>query len=101
MEENNIQEVVEELKSAKDDELREAIKKWFEQTRNQGLKIGASYIAAAVAGVMEKHLKKGKDASLRDYKRMTDDIWKIVAVQLKTQQNDSEGDNDGAEVEHD
>ncbi len=97
MEENKIQEVVEEIKSAKDEELRSTIEKWFEQTRNQGLKIGASYISAAVAGVMEKHLKKGKDASLRDYKRMTEDIWKIISVQLKqneTQQNDSNTENE-------
>lgn len=98
MEENKIKEVVEEIKSAKDEELRNTIEKWFEQTRNQGLKIGAQYISAAVAGVMEKHLKKGKDASLRDYKRMTEDIWKIVSVQL-TQQNDLEDDNDGATEE--
>lgn len=102
MEENKIQEVVGEIKSAKDYELQDTIKKWFEQTRNQGMKIGAQYISAAVAGVMEKHLNKGKDASLRDYKRMTDDIWKIISVQLKqseTQQNDSEDDNDGTAEE--
>lgn len=99
MEENKIQEVVEEIKSAKDQELQDTIKKWFEQTRNQGMKVGAVYIAAAVAGVMKKHLKKGKDASLRDYKRMTDDIWKIVAVQLNTQQNDSTTENETDEQE--
>ena len=98
MEENNIQEVVEEIKSAKDQELRETIEKWFEQTRNQGLKIGASYIAAAVAGVMEKHLKKEKP-SLRDYERCFKDVYKIVSVQLNTQQNDLEDDNDGTAEE--
>lgn len=98
MEENKIQEVVEEIKSAKDEEIRSTIEKWFEQTRNQGLKIGASYIAAAVAGVMEKHLKKGKDASKRDLERCVRDIYKIVSVQL-TQQNDLEDNNDGTEEE--
>ena len=99
MEENKIQEVVDEIKSAKDDELRETIQKWFEQTRNQGLKIGASYMAAAVAGVMEKHLKKGKDTSRRDLERCLKDIHKIVSVQLNTQQNDLEGDDDGTAEE--
>jgi hypothetical protein len=47
---------------------------------------------------MKKHLKKGKDASLRDYKRMTDDIWGIVAIQL-TQQNDLEEEDDGTAEE--
>lgn len=100
MEENKIQEVVKEIKSTKDQELQDTIKKWFEQTRNQGMKIGAQYISAAVAGVMEKHLKKGKDASLRDYKRMTEDIYKIIAVQLVTQQNDLEDNNDGTTEEN-
>ena len=102
MEDNKIQEVVNEIKSAKDDELNNTIKKWFEKTRSQSMKIGAGYISAAIAGVMEKHLKKGKDASLRDHKRMTEDIWKIISVQLKqnqTQQNDLENDNDGTTEE--
>lgn len=99
MEENKIQEVVDEIKSAKDDELRSTIEKWFEQTSNQGIKIGASYMAAAVVGIMEKHLKKGKDASKRDLERCLKDIYKIVAVQLDTQQNDSEDDNDGTAEE--
>lgn len=98
MEENKIQEVVEEIKSAKDQELQDTIKKWFEQTRNQGMKIGAQYISAAVAGVMEKHLKKGKDVSKRDLERCVRDIYKIVSVQL-TQQNDLEDENDGTAEE--
>ena len=92
MEDNKIQEVVEEIKSAKDEELRSTIEKWFEQTRNQGLKIGAAYISSAVAGAMEKHLKKGKDVSKRDLERCMRDIYKIVSVQL-TQQNDSITEN--------
>ena len=99
MEENKIQEVVEEIKSTKDQELQDTIKKWFEQTRNQGMKIGAGYISAAVAGVMEKHLKKGKDASKRDLERCLRDIYKIVSVQLNTQQNDSITENEVDEQE--
>ena len=94
-----IESVFDEIKSAKDEELRSAIEKWFEQIRNQGLKIGASYISAAVAGVMEKHLKKGNDASRRDLERCLKDIYKIVSVQLNTQQNDLEDDNDGTAEE--
>ena len=90
--------MIEEIKSAKDDELRSTIERWFEQTRNQGLKIGAAYISAAVVGVMEKHLKKGKDASKRDLERCVRDIYKIVSVQL-TQQNDLEDYNDGTTEE--
>ena len=99
MEENKIQEVVEQIKSAKDEELRATIEKWFEQTRNQALKIGAQYISAAIVGVMEKHLKKGKDASKRDLERCIKDVYKIVAVQINTQQNDLEDDNDGTAEE--
>jgi formate dehydrogenase maturation protein FdhE len=100
MEQNTIQEVVEEIKSAKDQELQDTIKKWFEQTRNQGMKIGAGYISAAVIGVMEKHLKKGKDASKRDLERCIRDIYKIASIQL-TQQNDLENKtNDGTASEN-
>ena len=100
MEEQNkvVEEAVAELQGADETKLKEVIEKWFESTRMQGLKIGAKFISSAVAGVMEKHLKKGKDASLRDYKRMTEDIWKIISVQL-TQQNDLENDNDGTAEE--
>ena len=101
MDEQNkmIEDVVDEIKSAKDEELRNTIEKWFEHTRNQGLKIGAMYISAAVAGVIEKHLKKGKDASKRDLERCVRDIYKIVAVQLNTQQNDLEDKDDGTAEE--
>ena len=99
MEENKIQEVVEEIRAATDKELTETVQKWFEQVRNQSMKIGASYIAAAVAGVMEKHLKKGADASKRDLERCIKDIYKIVSVQLNTQQNDLEDNNDGTSEE--
>lgn len=100
MDEQNkvIEEAVAELQNADEAKLKEVIEKWFESTRTQGLKIGAKFISAAVAGVIEKHLKKGKDASLRDYKRMTEDIWKIISVQL-TQQNDLEDNNDGTAEE--
>lgn len=88
-----INEVVDELQGADETKLKEVIEKWFEQTRTQGLKIGAKFISAAVAGTIQKHLKKGKDASKRDYERCINDIKKIIAVQL-TQQNDSEDSDD-------
>lgn len=92
MEETNIKEAVEEIKGASEDELQKVIEQWFESTRTQGLKIGAKFISAAIFGVIEKHIKKktGAKASLRDYQRMTDEIIKIISVQLKTEQNDSE-----------
>ena len=90
-----ISEAVAELQGADEAKLKEVIEKWFESTRNQALKIGAYYISAAVAGIMEKHLKKGKDASKRDLERCLRDIHTLISVQLNTQQNDSEGDDDG------
>lgn len=92
MEETNIQEVVEEVKSANEDELKQVIEKWFETTRTAGLKIGASYISAAIFGVIQKHTKKPGKVSLRDYQRMTDEIIRIISVQLNTTQNDSKGE---------
>ena len=100
MDEQNkvIEEAVVELQGADEAKLKEVIEKWFESTRNDGMKIGAHFISAAVYGVIEKHLKKGKDASKRDFERCLKDILKIVSVQL-TQQNDSEEDNDGTAEE--
>lgn len=103
MAEENIKEVIEEIKGADEDTLRDTIEKWFESTRNQGLKIGAQYISAAIFGLIQKHIKKktGAKPSLRDYQRCTDEIIQIISVQL-TQQNDSEeNENDGTTVSND
>ena len=89
MEETNMKKVVEEIKSADEESLKKVVEDWFESTRTQGMKLGATYISAAIYGVIQKHIVKKEKASLRDYKRMTDEIVKIISVQL-TQQNDSE-----------
>ena len=101
MEEQNkvINEAVAELKGADETKLKEVIEKWFESTRTEGLKIGARFISAAVAGTIKRHLKKGKEPSRRDFERCIDDINKIIVVQL-TQQNDLENDNDGTAKEN-
>ena len=93
MEENTkMSEVVSEVKNATEDELKAVIEQHFERVRTQGMKIGATYLAAAISGVIEKNLKKGSQSSLRDYQRAIKRIVEIVSVQLKqeTQQNDSE-----------
>ena len=101
MEKNtNMSEVVSEIKNASEDDLRKVIEKWFESIRTQGMKVGASYISAAIYGTIQKHLKKGVQSSLRDYKRMTDAILDIISVQLKrdnTVQNDLEESNENQE----
>ena len=89
VEETNIKEAVEEIKNADEDELNKAIEQWLESVRTQGLKIGASYISAAIFGIISKHITKKTNPSLRDYKRCMDEIIKIISVQL-TKQNDSE-----------
>lgn len=92
-EETNMTEVISEIKNATEDDLREVIEKWFEQTRTSGMKIGAQYISAAIFGVIKKHLKKSSAPSLRDYKRCVDEVVRIISVQL-TPQNDLEKEND-------
>ena len=99
MEETKITEAVSEIKGASEEEIKAVIEKWFESTRTSGMKIGATYLAAAVYGVIEKNLKKNSKPSLRDYQRAVKKIVEIVSVQL-TQQNDSEDEvedniNDG------
>lgn len=94
-EESNMREVVEEIKNANEDEIKQVIEGWFERTRTAGMKIGAQYISAAIFSVIQKHIKKknGAKASLRDYQRCVDEIVKIISVQL-TQQNDLEENED-------
>ena len=87
-EEINMTEVVDEVKNANEDELKKVIEEHFEAVRTQGMKIGATYIAAAVMGKFKKHLEKPGKTSLRDYERCVADIKKMLDVQL-TQQNDS------------
>ena len=92
-EETNIQEAVKEIKESNEKSLQKVIEDWFEKTRNQSIKIGAQYISAAIFGVIQKNIVKKAKPSLRDYKRMTEEIIKIVSVQLRqqnTEQNDSE-----------
>ena len=88
-EETNIKEAVKEIKESNEESLQKVIEDWFEKTRNQSIKIGAQYISAAIFGVIQKNIVKKAKPSLRDYKRMTEEIIKIISVQLK-QQNDSE-----------
>ena len=93
MAETNIQEAVKEIKESNEESLQKVIEDWFEKTRNQSIKIGAQYISAAIFGVIQKNIVKKAKPSLRDYKRMTEEIIKIISVQLKqqnTEQNDSE-----------
>ena len=97
-EETNIKEVVKEIKASDKESLQRVIEDWFERTRTSGMRIGAQYISAAIFGVISKHTKKAGKVSLNDYKRMTEEIIKIISVQL-TKQNDLEAEkentNDG------
>ena len=93
MAETNIQEAVKEIKESNEESLQKVIEDWFEKTRNQSIKIGAQYISAAIFGVIQKNIVKKAKPSLRDYKRMTEEIIKIISVQLRqqnTEQNDLE-----------
>lgn len=89
MEETNIKEVAEEIKNASEEELKKVVEDWFSKTRTAGMKLGAQFISIAIYDVIKKHVVKKEKASLRDYKRAMDDIIKILMVQLKTVQNDS------------
>lgn len=91
MEENiNISEVVAEVKNSNEDELTETIQKWFESVRTMGMKIGATFISAAVASTLKKHLHKEGKVTLRDYKRAVEEINKIISVQLKKEEKQEE-----------
>ena len=94
MEENtNVSQAIEEIKSADEEQLQQVISDWFERTRMSGMKIGASFISAAIKGAIDKNLKNGMNSSHRDFERAIKRIIEIVSVQLNqevTRQNDSE-----------
>lgn len=93
MEENkNMSAVIDEIKGADEESLKKVIEDWFESTRTAGMRVGATYIAAAVYDTIVKNLKRGSQSSLRDYQRAIKRIIEIVSVQLKqeTIQNDLE-----------
>lgn len=80
-EEVKMSEVVDEIKHADENDLRQVIEQWLERIRTDGMHLGAQYISYAIAGVIKKHLDKPKP-SLRDYERCIKDIRKVVAVQI-------------------
>ena len=84
-EEVNIKEVVEEIRASDEENLRKVIEDWFSRTRTDGMRLGAKYISATIFGIIQKHTKKPGKVSLNDYKRMTNDIIKIISVQLAKQ----------------
>lgn len=91
-ENTNVSKAIEEIKGANDEQLKQVVERWFEQTRTSGMKIGASFISAAVYDAIDKNLKNGFNSSLRDYQRAVKRVLEIVSVQLKqeTVQNDLE-----------
>lgn len=93
----NMSDVISEIKNADEDSIRKVIEEWFENTRTQGMKIGASYISAAVFGIIQKHIIKKEKASLRDYKRCISEITNIISKQLQTQQNETVQEAEGVE----
>ena len=88
MAEQNVSEVVEEIRNATEEDLREVIEGWYETTHADGMKLGAKYIALSIFGAMKKHLDKSGKLSLRDYERFTADVRKIIAVQITESPNE-------------
>lgn len=93
---NNIDNITEEIKNTTDEQLKKTVEEWYEKIHTQSMKIGAYYMSAGIYGIIQKHTKKGGKVSLRDYERCVAEILKVIAVQLKTQQTNSEDENDRA-----
>jgi hypothetical protein len=90
-EKTNMSDVIDEIKNADEENLKNVIEDWFERTRTDGMKIGAYFVSAAVAGAIDKNLKDGMNSSHRDFERAIKRVLEIVSVQLKqkeTAQND-------------
>lgn len=91
VENTNMSDVIDEIKGASEEELKEIITRWFDSTRIGGMRLGAYMIAAAVSDTINKNLKDGMSSSHRDFERAIKRVLEIVSVQLKqreTVQND-------------
>ena len=86
--ETKVTQAVSELRNADEGKLKEVINAWFEQTRTDGMKLGASMISYAVNAIIQKHIGKAAKPTFRDYERMTKEINKLIAVQLKEEFED-------------
>lgn len=104
MEENtNVNQAIEEIKGADEEQFKKIIEQWFEKTRMDGLRLGAQMISAAVDDAIRKNLKQGMNSSHRDFERAIKRIVEIVSVQV-TQQNDlaeAEGNEVVEEISND
>lgn len=69
--------------SEQDKVIREAIEKMASQIRNEALIQGARMMGNVIMDIMSKHLAKAGKKSLRDYERMTKEIYNFVSVALK------------------
>ena len=95
MTEQNMSEVINEIKGASEEELKKVIEQHFEEVRAQGMKIGAYFISAAVMDAIKKNLKDGMGSSRRDFERAINRVVEIISVQLEqreTEQNDLEAE---------
>lgn len=105
MEENTkVSEAISEIKDADEESLEKVIEDWFGRTRTDGMKIGAYFVSAAVAGAIDKNLKDGMNSSRRDLERAIKRVMEIVSVQLKqeeTLQNDLQNEEVSEEVTND
>ena len=101
MAEEVVSKAMDEIKNASEDELKKVIERWFEQTRTQGMRIGAQFISAAVYDAINKNLKNGMNSSHRDFERAVKKVVEIVSVPLKqeTVQNDLEETTDDGTAE--
>lgn len=103
MEENtNVNQVVEEINGKDEEQVKKVIERWFDNTRMDGLRLGAQMISAVVDDAIRKNLKDGMNSSHRDFKRAINKIYEIISVQLKqheTVQNDLEETTDDGTAE--
>ena len=56
-EETKISEALKEIKESNEDKLKEVIQEWYNKIHTQSMKIGASYISAAVYDAITKNIK--------------------------------------------
>lgn len=81
---DEIDKIVDEVKDATEENLRNVIERHFNDIKTSSMKIGAQYICLGVFDAIKRNTGKGKKPSLRDYERCVTEITKIISVPIAT-----------------
>lgn len=86
---------VENVESEQDKAIRDAVEKTATKIRNDALTQGAKMICGVIMQMINKHIGKKAKPSLRDYERLTKDVYNFIIVPLNQSSSDDPSNKEG------